>query len=309
MVSKMQSRLLSNFLVVAEQGNITRASHLLNVSQPALTKSIQQLEAYYGAPLFERVSSGVELTPFGEILLQHVKVMDNEHHHAVSRINELRDGRVGALRIGAGPVWLVSLLPPIIAKFHALLPDVSVSLIGGVIDTLVPSLIQGDLDLICVSLDFPNRSELIRRPLIETHHVLVANPTHSLFDGKPVDAQRIQSHPWMVLKSDYVGTQRISSFFAANGLRPPRIVFETTSIHSLLQGVKSGGSIAHIPVQMLPLAHALGLEQIDLAQTIWETTAGYAYRASGQVRGPLKVMIQLLDSIDENGNFQVVERT
>ena len=234
----MHSRLLSSFLVVAEQGNITRASQLLNVSQPALTKSIQQLEIYYNASLFERVPSGVKLTRFGEILLQHVKVMDNEHRHAVSRINELRDGRGGALRIGAGPVWMVSLLPPVIAQFHALLPDISVSLIGGVIDTLVPELIQGDLDLICVSLDFPNRSEIIKKPLLETHHVLVANSTHPLLKEQEADATSIQNYPWMVLKSDYVGSQRISSFFAANGLKPPRIAFETTSIHSLLQGVK-----------------------------------------------------------------------
>jgi DNA-binding transcriptional LysR family regulator len=158
---------------------------------------------------------------------------------------------------------------------------------------------QGDLDLICVSLDFPNRSELIKKPLIQTNHVLVANPDHPLFDGAAVDAARIQNYPWMVLKSDYVGTQRISSFFAANGVRPPRITLETTSIHSLLQGLRTGNSIAHIPLQMLPLAHETGLKKIDLAQTIWETTAGYAYRASGQVLEPLKVLMRLLDDIDE----------
>lgn len=291
----MHSRLLLSFLTVAEQGNITRAAQVLNVSQPALTKTMQKLEYSYGVKLFERVPSGIKLTKYGDILLRHVKVMDNEHRHAVSQINELRDGRGGALRIGAGPVWLVSILPPIIADLQALHPDVSISLIGGVIDTLVPDLIKGDLDLICVSLDFPNRSEIIKKPLLETHHVLVADPSHPLADGDGVDALRIHDYPWMVLKSDYVGTQRISSFFAANGLKPPRITFETTSIHSLLQGLKSGTSIAHIPVQMLPLAHAIGLQQINLTQTIWETTAGYAYRASLQKSAPLKTLMHLLD--------------
>ena len=48
---------------------------------------------------------------------------------------------------------------------------------------------------------------------------------------------------------------------------------------------------------MLPLAHAIGLRQINLTQTIWETTAGYAYRASGKILEPLKVMMQLLDEV------------
>lgn len=305
----MHSRLLHSFLVVAEQGNVTRAAGILNVSQPALTKSLQQLEQSYDVKLFDRSPTGVQLTRFGEILLQHVKVMDNEHRHAVSRIRELRDGRSGALRIGAGPVWLVSILPPIIAAFQATNPNVSISLNGGVIDTLVPDLINGDLDLICASLDFPNRSEIIKKPLFETHHVLVTDPSHPLADGQEVDALRIHSYPWMVLKSDYVGTQRISSFFAANGLKPPRIAFETTSIHSLLQGLRSGTSIAHIPVQMLPLAHAIGLQELKLRQSIWETTAGYAYRASAQLSEPLRALMRLLDASQDDSQPPSLPRT
>lgn len=292
----VQSRILLSFLAVAEQGNITRAADTLNISQPALTKSMQKLEDYYGVKLFERVPSGVELTRFGEILLSHVKVMDNEHRHAVARIKELRDGRTGGLRIGAGPVWLVSILPPLIAEFQQHYPNVSISLIGGVIDTLLPDLINGDLDLVCVSLDFPNQSEVVKQPLFNIHHVLVATPSHPLADGHPVTASRIHEYPWMVLKSDYVGTERISSFFAANGLKPPRISFETTSIHSLLQGLKNGSHIAHIPVQMLPLAETFGLQKIELTQTIWETTAGYAWRASAKVNEPMRGLMRLLDN-------------
>lgn len=292
----MHSRLLRNFMVVSEQGNITRAADVLNVSQPALTKSMQQLEDEYGVKLFNRGPKGVQLTKFGDILLLHVKVMDNEHRHAVSRINNLRDGRSGTLRIGAGPIWLVSILPPMFAEMHASDPDLSISLIGGVIDTLVPDLINGDLDIICVSLDFPNRSEIIKQPLFNTHHVLVADPSHPIADKRELDAQSIHNYRWIVLKSDYVGTERISAFFAANGLKPPKIVFETTSIHSLLQGLKGGPYLAHIPVQMLPYAHELGLRQINLRQTIWETTAGYAYRASMRQSEPLRTLMRLLDA-------------
>lgn len=292
----MHSRLLRSFLVVAEQGNITRAANVLNVSQPALTKSMQQLEDGYEVKLFDRSAKGVQLTKFGDILLHHVKVMDNEHRHAVSRINSLRDGRSGALRIGAGPVWLVDILPPIIAKYRDSYPDISISLIGGVINTLVPDLISGDLDLICVSLDFPNQSEIVKHPLFDTHHVLVADPSHPLANNEEHDAISIHNYPWMVLKSDYIGSERISSFFAANGLEPPLIALETTSIHSLLQGLKNGACIAHIPVQMLPHAHELGLQQIKLNQTIWETTAGYAYRASARQSVPMKDFMRLLDA-------------
>lgn len=290
----MQSRLLRSFLVVAEKKSITEASDVLHVSQPALTKSIQRLEQDLGVKLFERLSVGVQLTKFGEILQQHSKVMDNEYRHAVSRIEELRDGRSGVLRIGAGPVWLVSILPPIISKFQIKNPDVKISLIGGVIDTLLPALINGELDLICVSLDFPNRSEIIKEPLFDVRHVLIASPEHPLAKVPIADAETIHKYPWMVLKSDYVGTERISSFFAANGLTPPQIALETTSIHSLLEGLKGGEYIAHIPEQMLPLAQNTGLREVKMKQIIWETTAGFASRASARRTQPMNQFINLL---------------
>lgn len=296
----MQSRLLRSFLVVAEKRNLTEASNALHVSQPALTKSIQRLEEDLGVKLFDRISVGVRLTAYGEILQRHVKVMDNEYRHAVSLIDELKGGGAGTMRIGAGPVWLVSILPPVIAKFQQEVQGIKISLIGGVIDTLVPALINGELDLICVSLDFPNRSEIVKKSLFNISHVLVADPSHPLLGEAEsgLDAALIQGFPWMVLKSDYVGTERISSFFAANGIEPPHIALETTSIHSLMQGLKGGHYIAHIPVQMLPLAKATGLKEIALRQPFWETTAGFAYRASSTLSGPLQQFTQTLADTD-----------
>lgn len=126
------------------------------------------------------------------------------------------------------------------------------------IDTLVPGLITEDLELICVSLDFPNQSEIVKHQLLDTHHALVANPKHPLVDERDVESTLFQAYQWLVRKSDDVGTARISSFFAEIGLQPPRIAFETTSIHSILQGLQSGEQIACIPVDMVPLAQTMG---------------------------------------------------
>ena len=88
----MQSRLLKSFLAVADKSSITEAAAALNVSQPALTKSIKQLEADLGVTLFERTSTGVSLTRFGSVLQHHAKIMENEYRHALSRIDDLKGG-------------------------------------------------------------------------------------------------------------------------------------------------------------------------------------------------------------------------
>lgn len=293
----MHSRLLRCFMVVAERKSITEASEVLHISQPALTKTIKHLEEDLGVQLFDRLPGGVQLTKYGEILLHHAKVMDNEYRHAIALIEEIRDGRSGALRIGAGPVWLVNILPPIISQFQRQYPDVKISLIGGVIDTLLPALSNGDLDLICASLDFSNRSDISKEQLFEVKHVLVADRSHPLTNEKDIDAKALDEYPWMVLKSDYVGTERISSYFAANGLKPPNIALDTTSIHSLLQSLKGSHAIAHIPEQMLPIARANDLHQLRTKQVIWETNAGYAFRTAARRTTTLNAFMHHLDTL------------
>jgi len=279
----MYSRVLRNFLSVAEAGNITTAADNLSVSQPALTKSIQKLEAEVGSKLFTRVSKGVQLTKAGEILLHHARIMDNEYRHAQERLGELSGAKRASLRIGAGPIWLVKILPPVVAQFQKSHPDVRVSLSGGVIDTLVPELISGDLDLICMSLDFPDRAELTKIPLFNIDHVVVVNEAHPLASKRGVTAEDLSRQQWLTLKSDQVGTHRISAFFATNGLKPPKISLETTSIYNLLETLCNGSYVAHVPEQMLELAQGKGLVKVDLSGTLWQTSAGIAMRQSMQV--------------------------
>ncbi len=92
--------------------------------------------------------------------------MDLEYRHALAEISALEQGLTGVLRIGAGPVWITMLLPPVIASFFRQYPKVKTRLTGGVIDTLVPDLLSGDIDIVCSTLDFPSQPEIIKEPLL-----------------------------------------------------------------------------------------------------------------------------------------------
>lgn len=288
----MFSRVLRNFLAVVDMGSITMAAEALNVSQPALTKSIQKLEAEIGTRLFTRIPKGVQPTKAGEILAHHARVMENEYRHAAMRIAELSGTEQGGLRVGAGPIWLVRILPPVVAEFQTAHPDVRVTLVGGTIDTLVPSLVSGDLDLICASLDFPERSELERTPLFEMNHIVITHPSHPLAGQGGITSADLAEQRWLTLRSDYVGTHRISAYFAANGYEPPKISLETTSIHSLLETLQSGSYVAHIPEQMLEIAREKGLVEVDLRGTLWQTSAGIAVRRSARTSSALSSFIE-----------------
>ena len=96
---------LSQFLAVAEAGNVTTAAETLNISQPTVSVNMRRLEDEYDVTLFRRSSRGVELTEFGKVLYEHVKVMARLNEHAAAEISNLKATTQKALRIGSGFAW------------------------------------------------------------------------------------------------------------------------------------------------------------------------------------------------------------
>ena len=277
----MHSRLLRHFLAVAEKRNITAAADSLNISQPALTRSIRQLEKTVGVALFERLPTGVVLTRPGEVLARRAKLMELEYRHALAEIVALEQGLAGVLRIGAGPVWITTILPPVVTAFYQQFPRVKVRLTSGVIDTLVPALLAGEIDILCSTLDFPTQPELVKEPLLSIRHAVVARASHPLAGRGVVTAQDLSRYPWIVLAYVQVGTSRIGSYFVANALEPPTIAVETTSI-GIIKILEEGDFLAHFPERMLGDAQKFGLVNIPHEGTFWESEAGIAFRRTSR---------------------------
>jgi DNA-binding transcriptional LysR family regulator len=295
-IESVYSRQLSHFLAVIEHKSITAAADALHISQPALTKSIHQLEESLGVALFERYPTGVVPTHFGEILARRARLMQLEYRHALAEIEAIKGGAGGTINVGAGPVWMVRILPPIVAEFHGQHPKLKVRLRGGVIDTMVPALLSGELDVICASLDFPSHPEIVKESLIEVRHVLVARAQHPLADRKDVAATELLDFPWLALANDYVGNSRVNSFFAANELEPPRIAIETTSTSSILNLLQIADFIVNIPTLMLPYAEAFGLKRLMVRGTLWDSPAGIAYRSTKSQAPALNAFCALIRS-------------
>ncbi len=275
----MQSRALRHFLAVAEHRNVTSAAEALHISQPALTKSIKQLETSVGVPLFERHQKGVILTLAGEILMRRARLMEVEYQHALAEISAMEKGIAGTLRIAAGPVWLTTILPPVIAKFHQQYPGVKIKIELGVINTIVSDLLEGDIDLACCTLDFPPHPEITTESLLQIRHAVIASATHPLARKGLATAKELAEYSWVVLTRDNIGDRRIGSYFTANGLKPPVMGIETNAI-SMMKIVASGNFLAHIPERMLPDAEKFGLVAIPHEGTFWESSGGIATRTT-----------------------------
>jgi DNA-binding transcriptional LysR family regulator len=98
-------RRLRQFLAVAETGNVSAAAEVLHVSQPTVSVNIRRLEEEHGVQLFKRSSRGVQLTDFGQVLFEHVKIMARLDDHAKAEIQNLKLSAQKAMRIATGFAW------------------------------------------------------------------------------------------------------------------------------------------------------------------------------------------------------------
>lgn len=138
---------LLHFVRVAEAGTFTAAARQVHLTQPALTASIQRLEAQLGGALFVRGRRGAELTEAGRALLPHARaalVAVDDARRAVAEVVRIERGRV---RIGAGTTAITYLLPPLVQAFRRKHPKVALGLFERSQDALLEAFERGELDL------------------------------------------------------------------------------------------------------------------------------------------------------------------
>ena len=124
----MEFRQLKYFIAVAEELNIGRAATRLHISQPPLTRQIQQLEEEFGALLFLRTARGVELTPAGEMFLRDARNIRDLMEQAVERVREAGQGKRGKMDIGIFGSGILDVIPKVLHAFRASHPDVQIAL-------------------------------------------------------------------------------------------------------------------------------------------------------------------------------------
>lgn len=122
---------LKVFLSVAKNLSFTKASQELFVSQPAITKHIQELEACYQARLFDRQGNRIELTPAGKLLQEHSERILEAYKRLEYEMHLLHNEYTGELKLGASTTIAQYVLPPLLANFIAKFPQVNLSLLNG----------------------------------------------------------------------------------------------------------------------------------------------------------------------------------
>ena len=149
---------LKVFYTVAKRLSFTKAATELFITQPAISKHIQELEEQYKIKLFDRNGSKIALTTAGEILLKHTKNIFEVYREINFDMSTLINQRSGVLRLGASTTISQYIIPPLLARFHQKLRDVKVSLLNGNTEQIENALLKQEIEIGIVEGQSKNKS-------------------------------------------------------------------------------------------------------------------------------------------------------
>ena len=243
----MTIRHLKIFIQVYRLQNITRAARELNLTQPAVSRSILELEQHYGMRLFERLNHRLQPTEGGKRLYARAVHLLESFDLLEQEMKQWDE--TGVLRIGASVTLGNFLLPQAIAAFHARHPQLQLQCLVANGAQLQQALLENRLDLALIEGGV-STCDLIAEPLGTDRLMPVLPPGHPLCFKEEVDLEELLAHPLLLREPGSAGRTFFSHLFAVRGLSPVPAL-ESISTQAIVQAVHTGLGISFLPEQLV----------------------------------------------------------
>ncbi|MCA0422318.1 MAG: LysR family transcriptional regulator [Proteobacteria bacterium] len=237
------------FVEVARQENVSRAARLLNLAQPAVTKTLRELEDILATELFERRARGVILTDSGRLVLPHAETMLTGLARIGDQITSFLGGWSGSVTIGATMAALPHLLPRALADPKILETQGVVRVVEGNIDPMLRALRRGDIDLLVGRLPGPQDDDILVQELVlDDPFVPVVAASHPLAaPGVVITTKQLSDFPWIMPPYGSSAAEPLHLYMIANNIRPASKVIETVSYQAIQGLLENSELIAILP--------------------------------------------------------------
>jgi len=259
----MDLELMRSLLAVAEDGAISEAADRIGLSQPALSRRLQQLEEHFGAPLFVRSRKGVTLTEVGRLVQSEAVVLVSRYNGLHERVRAHLQLDAGIVRIGGGATAVSFVLPDAIAGFQVEHPGIRFQLKEAGSREVAINVASGQLELGVVTLPVQDH-ELTVEPLMTDRVVLVARADHPLTRRRRIQRleQDLGGQAYVGFEAGSAIRQIIDGALRQAGVQM-NVVMELRSIPAILRMVATTGYLAF--VSRASLAGQSEIQEIPVA--------------------------------------------
>lgn len=229
-ITRLKLKQLRLLVAVGEFGSIQHAARELQISQPAATKLIQDLELDFEVQLFRRTNRGVIPTDYGKALIRHGNLIMAQVSNAAQELDDLTEGSSGRVVVGTLIAAAPILLPSAIRKVITERPNVAIKVVEGTNDALMPALYSGQIDMIVGRLPaFRARAELVQEKLFDARVVAVVGKQHPLAGKKSVTFNQIRPFGWILPPPETTLRRQIDQYFVGQRQYVPPAALESVS--------------------------------------------------------------------------------
>ena len=183
------------FYEVVNSGSITHASERLNISQPAISKSIKNLEEQLGGDLFVRTQKGVVLTEEGKVFYNHIKNAIENINNAESEFTNLINLNTGSIRIGVSTTITEKYLLPHLKEFHKQYPNITIHMYTDISNELLNKLKNGLIDIAIIHTMDKDYGEIDIKNIRKIHSCFVVGDDYKELIGREVSIKELESYP------------------------------------------------------------------------------------------------------------------
>lgn len=217
-------------MAVAQAGSMSKAATLLNTTQPAVSRSIRELERTIGVRLLDRKSQGVEPTSYGRALLDGGAAVFDDLSHAVKNIEFLADPSAGEVRIGTISQLAASFVSAVIDRLSRRYPRIVFHVVATQVETLLRELSERNVDLLITPrLGLFTDDQFDFEILYDNSYVVVAGAHNPWVRRRKFELIELMNEPWVLPPPDRALGPIYLEAFRANGLDYPRTTVVTLS--------------------------------------------------------------------------------
>ena len=235
---------LRAFVEVANHGSFTAAAKALNLSQPAITHQVQELERRFKVALLERIGKRAYPTHAGESLIEHARHLLEEDARTLVNMRRFNDGWLGRVRIGTSMTVLMYALPPILRKIKTEHPQLELQLKAGLTATTLQMLKTNDLDLGLCAIPINDPAFQIT-PLFDDELMAIL-PAHQKDVPKKVTPAFLSRSP-LILGNETSALRRTINDWLALAGPPPKPIMEFDNVEAIKSLVAVGLGAAIVP--------------------------------------------------------------
>ena len=208
------------FYKVAKSGSLTKAAEELYISQPAVSRSIKQLETQLGVTLFTRTHRGMDLSAQGgKVIFNEVEQALRLLEEAEKRIEEMKTSATGAIRIGASDTIFEYFLADKIVAFHEKFPAVKIELMANLTPDTIEKLKADKCDIAFVNLPIEPDSELqLFGNCKRLNDIFIVGSKYAELTDNPLSLSALKEYPLIFMEENTIARKSLTGFLSSIGV-------------------------------------------------------------------------------------------